>query len=723
MNDNEEREYNDIESLAAYLHSEKMQTFKAAEERAEKGLPPVEETPVTDDDSLAGILFTSDGKKKGGTATKTPVRRDPKTAPAKKPGADSAPTMNGYKGNSENKHTTQEAVKKEDPPSPEKKKSGQKSGQPAPKPRSSSKPAVREEKTDRPEKADKGGILSAAAGAVGAAKNKLSEITGSEKDIKKQTAPETPSKPKERPAKDTRASKKHTEEAHAENISSLSESLSESLGIKAAEIVENNRNSLPPEDIPEVFDVTEGTEQANEFDAAATRLMNAVNDPASRNERMREEMEAEKEEIREEKMEAARLRRNYERQRQGTRTFAYILIALVLCAAIIGVSAYASSHIVKWALDFTGIGTQEFRIDLEIPDDASIETVAAILSENNIISDPKFFKTYADFADKLKADDKKRNTDIIGGKYSVSSTMSYSTLLSLFRTTNKVRETVSVRIMEGMTANEIGALLEQNNVCYAEDFEKYYRNILNIYDFERRVKESPLKMYQLEGYLFPDTYEFYVVDGMANGGEPQKGETKEEAYERIRKDSEENAETAAKKMYSNFNEKMTMKMYKKMGEMHMTLDEIMAVASLVQKEAAYAEDMEYVASVFLNRIRHPEEFPYLQSDVSILYIENVIKPNFKGSDTALTKLINAYNSYVCEGIPAGAVCNPGLEAINAVLYAPETPYFYFCANPETGEIYYAQTVEEHEQNKILAGITSEGSENLPSENGEGVDHA
>lgn len=226
-------------------------------------------------------------------------------------------------------------------------------------------------------------------------------------------------------------------------------------------------------------------------------------------------------------------------------------------------------------------------------------------------------------------------------------------------------------------------------------------------------------MYQLEGYLFPDTYDFYVVDGLAEGGVPAKGETQEEAYERIKKASEENAETAAKKMYYNFNEKMTMKMYKKMGEMNMTLDEVITVASLVQKEAGYAEDMEYVASVFLNRIRNSAEYPYLQSDVSILYVENVIKPNFVGSDTALTRLINAYNTYTCQGIPAGPVCNPGLDAINAVLYAPETPYYYFCANIETGEIYYAVTEEEHDRNKILAGLTSDGPEAAPVEYGEG----
>ena len=150
---------------------------------------------------------------------------------------------------------------------------------------------------------------------------------------------------------------------------------------------------------------------------------------------------------------------------------------------------------------------------------------------------------------------------------------------------------------------------------------------------------------------------------------------------------------------------MTRAMYKKMGEMHLTLDETIALASIVQKEAADTEDMGKVASVFLNRIRNSAEFPFLQSDVTVLYVENDIKPFIEGTSAAKNRIYNAYNTYVCRGIPSGAVCNPGIAAINAVIDAPDTPYLYFCANKETGEIYYAQTHEEHEQNLILAGLT------------------
>ena len=157
-------------------------------------------------------------------------------------------------------------------------------------------------------------------------------------------------------------------------------------------------------------------------------------------------------------------------------------------------------------------------------------------------------------------------------------------------------------------------------------------------------------------------------------------------------------------IYGNFDDKITRTMYKQMGEMNMTLDEVVTLASMVQKEAANVEDMYYVASVFLNRIRNSESFPKLESDVTILYVENEIKPYIEDGSLRYKRYADAYNTYNCNGIPAGPVCNPGLDAIDAVLNAAETNYFFFCANEDTGEVFYAETKEQHEENLILAEL-------------------
>lgn len=688
MDENEnEKEYNDIESLAAYLHSEKMQAFKAAEERAEKGLPPEPDARTGDGGELESVLFSVEGKRRqnNGKAAISRSEYDKMIRGGAPAQGQSAPVQTPVRPAPAPEKAQRPAPEKVQRPAPEKAQRPAPAKAPKPAPADEIYDAGEPDDDDIPAKKKSGGLLDSV-------KKKLFETKKSEKKAPAHRRPERKTA--------------HTDDAGAAAapaaaIPDLAESLNAALTEKAIQMAEEQKDALPPEDTPEVFDVEEGSEQEETFDATATRLMNAVNDPKMRSFSMKEDIEAEEEEEREEKRMAARLRLRYERQKQGTRTMAYILIAFMLCVAIVGSAAYASNYLIKWALDFTGIASMEFKVDVEIPENADLDTVAGVLSENNIISDAKFFKFYAQTIDKIKG--KNENNEFVGGKYTVSSTMSYSTLLSLMHTKDEVQNTVKVRITEGMTAREIAELLEESNVCFADDFEKYYKNIQNIYDFERRVKESPTKFDQLEGYLFPDTYEFYTVSGMENNVRPDD----KEAYEKMRRDSEEKAKQAAKKMYSNFNEKITKSMYKKMGEMHLTLDEVVALASMVQKEAAYAEDMDNVASVFLNRIRNSDTFPHLQSDVTVIYVENNIKPFIQGTDAQKTKIYNAYNTYVCKGIPAGAVCNPGMDAINAVLYAPETPYFYFCANADTGEVFYAETQAQHEENLVTAGIAKD----------------
>ncbi len=436
------------------------------------------------------------------------------------------------------------------------------------------------------------------------------------------------------------------------------------------------------------------------YDDAATQMMNAVR-PAPRTEEETEEETTESdedsdeltEEEKEERREIGRMKLRYEKQRQHTRTFAFILIGAVLCAGIIGVSAFFSQYIITYALDLTGIVTNDFRMDVVIPEDADTEMVAAILQENNIISSPKFFKWFADIT--------KKEDTYIPGTYTLSSTMTYMTLFSTLQEEAYQEKTVVIRIVEGMTAREIGEILEENCVCFAEDFEKYYTELQHDHDFELRLSENSYKYHQMEGYLFPDTYEFYVVQAMED--KSLHGGTDDDAKE-MYKNSAKNAEDVAKKIYKNFDEKITRTMYKKMGEMNMTLDEVITLASMVQKEAASVDDMYYVASVFLNRIRNSESFPKLESDVTILYVENEIKPYLTDGSIKYQRYADAYNTYTCNGIPAGPVCNPGLDAIDAVLNAAETNYFFFCANEDTGEVFYAETKEQHEENLILAEL-------------------
>ncbi|GHV47282.1 hypothetical protein FACS189499_04510 [Clostridia bacterium] len=363
-----------------------------------------------------------------------------------------------------------------------------------------------------------------------------------------------------------------------------------------------------------------------------------------------------------------------EKKRLQRKTAFHITVSVMLVIAIISVSAIGAYTIINSALDFSGIDVNEFEVDVVIPENATTEEIAAILKENKIITSPEFFT----FFSRVNGSDGK----YLDGLFSLTSTMTYERIIETLQVEERISETVSVRIREGMTAGMIGKLLEENYVCRAEDFEYFYKNKQNKFNFEKRLLQNSLKFYQLEGYLFPDTYEFYVIDKLKN--DPNY-------------DTSEYAAIAANTIYSVYNEKITKEMYKQINERGLNLNQAMTLASMVQAEAATPEDMKMVASVFMNRLKNPEKFPFLQSDVTILYVEENIKPVIpKNSQQLYVSVIKAYNTYETEGIPPGPICNPGMTAIEAVVYAPHTDYFYFCANSDTGEMYFSTSQVEHE---------------------------
>lgn len=366
------------------------------------------------------------------------------------------------------------------------------------------------------------------------------------------------------------------------------------------------------------------------------------------------------------------------KQRQSRHTVLCILLGVIIAAVVIISGARLGSEVLSIILDYTGISTNEYEVEVEIPENPSLSQVIDSLESNGIITEKNIFKMYVEM--------KGRQNDFVGGTFSLSSAMNYGSIVSTLLDTKTERKTVEVTIIEGMTAAEIGELLEENYVCRAEDFMKFYHSKLDLYDFERRVEQEPLEFNQMEGYLFPDKYEFYVMNELE---EDPDGDI----------DSSKEAETAARKMYSNFDSKITKSMYKKMHEMGLTLDQLITLASIVQAEVGDPEDMKNVASVFLNRMRNEESFPHLESDATVFYVQDSIEPYYDDFDmsASLQAISNAYDTYVADGIPAGPICNPGMDAINAVLADQQTTYYYFCADDD-GNTYFASTVEEHEAN-------------------------
>lgn len=377
-------------------------------------------------------------------------------------------------------------------------------------------------------------------------------------------------------------------------------------------------------------------------------------------------------------------RRKKKKYTNHTRTMGHVFLGVVLSVAAICVGVFLAWKVIVGLMDYTGMAKKSHEADIVIDSTMNVDDIAETLHENGIIEMPWLFKTYINMNDEAEG--------FLDGEYTVNSTMSYSNIITLLKTVRQYTNTVTVMIPEGYNAQQIGQLLEENLVCRADDFEKYYRSKLEKYDFEEQITVTENRFYALEGYLFPDTYEFYVIDDL-----PDKPSMHTSQY----------AKQAAEKMYSNFQNKITKKMYARAKELGMTFDEVVTLASIIQKEGTNEENMANISSVFHNRLENMYEYPHLQSDTTDNYIEDVIRPNIPSSSLALYEnVITAYDTYTCEGLPAGPICSPGLEAINAALYPAETDYYYFLSSSD-GVFYYASTVEKHEQNIIDAALREE----------------
>lgn len=371
-----------------------------------------------------------------------------------------------------------------------------------------------------------------------------------------------------------------------------------------------------------------------------------------------------------------RRRRRKKNQINHTRTMGQIFLGAVISVVAICLGFVLAFNVIDALRDITGMAKQQAECDIVIEENTTVEDVANTLNQNKIILSPKLFVTYVNSM-------KDKFSGLYIGPHTISSNMSYGSLVANLQTEKKYTKTVSVLIPEGSTAADIGRILEENYVCRAVDFEKFYKKKQNEFDFEEGIADNDNRFNMLEGYLFPDTYEFFVVEDMKTIPTMNT-----ESY----------AKEAAYKMYNNFQDKIDEELTERMEELGMTLDETIILASLIQREGTNEDNMSKVSSVFHNRMNDAENFPQLQSDTTDTYIEQCLKPKITASNQAkMQAVIDAYDTYNCEGLPAGAICNPGLEAINAALYPAQTDYKYFLADKD-GIFWYAQTLEQHEAN-------------------------
>lgn len=337
-----------------------------------------------------------------------------------------------------------------------------------------------------------------------------------------------------------------------------------------------------------------------------------------------------------------------------------VLATLVLCTSVI-----ISLFVIVVGRDFLGIETNNNQFTLYIEDGWTMSDISEYLYENGIIEYPEVFNQFS----KLKL---RGGGTVYPGDIDVMPSMSYSEIIDSLSEIREAHETVTVTFIEGITLYDAANLLEEQGVCDAEEFLFEFNSGVYGLGFESHVSSSGMKLYKYEGYLFPDTYEFYVGDSVYN---------------------------IVKKIKEHTDAMLTADVINRAAEMGYTLDQIMTMASILQLESGVSDEMKNIAAVFYNRLNNPDEFPRLQSNATDKYVE-FIKSN---SSVSYQEMCDSYDTYVCSGLPVGPVCNPGWDAIEAALYPAENSYYYFMSDSE-GKFYYAETYDEQLANQEAAGI-------------------
>ena len=347
-----------------------------------------------------------------------------------------------------------------------------------------------------------------------------------------------------------------------------------------------------------------------------------------------------------------------------------IRVLLYVCC-VLAASVLLAVFAWRCADDVLSLTKPDAEVTVTIADGATISQIAKELRDSGLVRSETLFKLYcwATHAERT----------IEPGTYSLNSRYDYHALVSNMVEASPDRSVVEITIPEGYECEDIFRLLEADGVCSYQDLADTAASYEFAYDFLQEIPYGSEN--RLEGYLFPDTYTFY---------------------------QEMDVELVCQKILENFNSKITKEYYDRMEALNLTLDETITLASMIQAEAGSVDQMANISSVFWNRLNNSTEYPLLQSDPTTKYVEEVIKPHSETYDQAL---YDSYDTYKCTGLPAGPICNPGSEAIQAALYPANTGYYYFYSNIDTKQTYFAKTLEEHNANqqKVAAeqGLSTE----------------
>lgn len=343
------------------------------------------------------------------------------------------------------------------------------------------------------------------------------------------------------------------------------------------------------------------------------------------------------------------------RRKKRRRRIPWVAIVLLVCMVIVVVAAVQFGR--NWVLPVNADDTQ--LVEVEIPAGTPVSEMGDILEQQGIIRSANSFSLYV----RLKG----VASNLQAGVHDLAPSMTLEEVVETLQQGAEEAGLVKVTVNEGLTVDQIGDVIDKSTRYSKQDF----LDLMSNREFlEKLVQQYPILTdsynnanvrYVLEGYLFPATYDMT---------------------------SEDTLETLVTQMVDKTNEVLS-KYQADIDASSYSLQDIMSIASLVEKEGVTTKDRKLIAGVFYNRLQ--ANMP-IQSDISVLYALGTHKEVVTYDDLQVD---SPYNLYLNTGLPPGPFNSPSEDAIVAALEPTASDYLYFYANIDTGEVFYTSDYEQH----------------------------
>lgn len=405
-------------------------------------------------------------------------------------------------------------------------------------------------------------------------------------------------------------------------------------------------------------------------------------------------VEPQTEDLPQEKTKKVTKKRRPERKKgYGLFGLPHLVSTLVWLAIIVAIGVTLGRLIWVATSDMLAFNKPYVSAVITITEEDTLDDIVKELEEAGLVRYPVLFRAFANL--------KGGRSEISNGTFTFTNDRlyDYNAIMNNINPNSSGREVIKgVVIPEGYTCAQIFALLEEKGVCTVAELEEYCANgeLKNYWFLEGLPRGDK---YCLEGYLFPNTYDFYKDDSAAHVIGKMLSSF-DDNYTDIMIDKLEPlnqrlATTLANRGYSQ----------EYIDAHKITIREVIIIASMIERESTDGPERFKISGVIYNRLTNPKEFPKLQIDATILYAlggnldENGnVKPLTK-ADLAMD---HPYNTYVYDGLTPGPIANPGAASINAALDPNDEGYYFYVYDPVAGEHIFSKTLAEHE--KAVASV-------------------